>query len=169
MTAAVADAGPLIHLAEIGLLRTLQIVQTLYVPDEVWLETVGMGRVEQEALEALAVIQRETVTATEVEQLIRAHGLERLHQGEKESFALCRARGVSLLFTDDLAAREAARDLGLTPVGSLGIIVRACRQGLVSDAEAEEGLRDLYDVSTLFVTAAIVDMALDQLRQLGES
>jgi hypothetical protein len=37
--------------------------------------------------------------------------------------------------------------------------------GRLSLAEAERSIEALYDVSTLFVTRAIVDLAIEQLRQ----
>lgn len=46
--AAVADAGPLIHLTEIVCLPLLHIVETVYIPEAVWSETVEQGRFSQE-------------------------------------------------------------------------------------------------------------------------
>lgn len=54
--------------------------------------------------------------------------------------------------------------IGLTPVGSLGIIAKACRMGRIPFETAERHLRDLYTVSSLFVTEAIVDLAIESLR-----
>lgn len=40
LSIAVADAGPLIHLTEIGCLPLLRIFDALHIPDAVWSETV---------------------------------------------------------------------------------------------------------------------------------
>jgi predicted nucleic acid-binding protein len=69
-----------------------------------------------------------------------------------------------VLLTDDLAVRDTARRFGLIPVGSLGVVVRAYRVGDISLEDAEQHLADLYDVNSLFVTRAIVDLAIEQLR-----
>ena len=69
------------------------------------------------------------------------------------------------MLTDDLAVREQAKRLSLTPVGSLGIVVRAYCLGHISLAEAERHITDLYDVSSLFVTRAVVELAVEQLRK----
>jgi len=45
---AVVDAGPLIHLTEIGCLSLLRIFDILHIPDAVWSETVGQGRAPQD-------------------------------------------------------------------------------------------------------------------------
>jgi len=70
---------------------------------------------------------------------------------------------VSILLTDDLAVREAAKRLNLTPVGSLGIAARAYRRGHISLTDAKRHLTDLYDVSSLFLTRAIAELAIEQL------
>jgi len=44
---AVVDAGPLIHLAEIGCFRLLRAFGTLWVPNAVWLETAEQDRLSQ--------------------------------------------------------------------------------------------------------------------------
>lgn len=72
---------------------------------------------------------------------------------------------MSLILTDDLAVRDVSKRLALAPIGSLGIVVRAYRQSLITLADAEHAINQLYDVSSLFVTRAIVDLAIEQLCQ----
>jgi len=72
---------------------------------------------------------------------------------------------VPILLTDDLAVREAAKCLNLTPVGSLGIVARACQLGQISLADAERDIVALYDMSSLFVTRAIVELAIEHLHK----
>ncbi len=62
-----------------------------------------------------------------------------------------------------LAVRQAAKSQELVPVGSLGIVVKAYRLEYLSLSEAQRLVTDLYDVSTLFVTRAIVELAIEQL------
>jgi predicted nucleic acid-binding protein len=71
---------------------------------------------------------------------------------------------VPTLLTDDLSVREAAKRLLMTPVGSLGVIVRAYHRGHIPLVDAERYLIALYDVSSLFVTRALVAIAIEQLR-----
>ena len=162
---AVADAGPLIHLAEIGSLTLLRICDSLNIPDAVWSEIVGQDRVSSSALLVLDKIQRHTLASPEVLQFIHDRQLDHLHTGECEALYLCQVIHSSLLLTDDLAARDTARRLGITPVGSLGVVVRAYRLGQLSLTDAEKCISDLHDVSSLFVTKAIVELALEQLRK----
>jgi predicted nucleic acid-binding protein len=165
LKAAVADAGPLIHLTEIGCLPLLQTFESLHIPDAVWLETVEQGQLTQANVLELSVVERHTLSQADVTWFIQADDLEDLHAGECECLYLCQQTGVPILLTDDLAVREAARRLNLTPIGSLGIVVKAYQLGNISLTDAERHISDLYDVSSLFVTRAIVELAVERLRQ----
>lgn len=66
--------------------------------------------------------------------------------------------------TDDLAVRDAAKRMNIRPVGSLGIVVRAYNNQLIEIEEAEALLRKLHERSSLFVTSAVVELALRQLQ-----
>jgi predicted nucleic acid-binding protein len=161
---AVSDAGPLIHLTEVAGLALLSVFDQLHVPNAVWHETVGQGRVPREELLALGNTQRHSSAEEKVRRFAQQNHLEELHVGERESLYLCRELNVSTVLTDDLAVREVSYQLGVTPVGSLGIVVRACCMGCISPSEAEERITELYDVSSLYVTRAVVEIAVEQLR-----
>jgi predicted nucleic acid-binding protein len=162
---AVSDAGPLIHLAEIDSLSLLSIVEQLHIPQAVWQETVGQSRVSQAGLSVLRNMHSHTLPRSKVEQFVREHDLAELHAGERECLCLCRNIGASILLTDDLAVREATWRLRLQPVGSLGIVVRACLTKLISLTEAERRIVELYEVSSLYVTRTIVELAIQQLHK----
>ena len=53
--------------------------------------------------------------------------------------------------------------LCVRPVGSLGIVVRGHKEGVLTYSEAEKSLIALYEESTLFVTQTIVEIAIEQL------
>ena len=93
--AAVSDAGPLIHLAEIDSLELLSAFDTLLVPEAVYQE-IDAGGVP----DGLADLSYERVAADE-----RRIGAEELDTGERAAIAVAEERGIVLL-TDDLAARE---------------------------------------------------------------
>jgi hypothetical protein len=65
LNTAVADAGPLIHLSEIGCLSVMCIMcifDILHVPEAVWSETVIQGRVPEADLMGLSVVRRHTLS-----------------------------------------------------------------------------------------------------------
>jgi predicted nucleic acid-binding protein len=165
MTGAVADAGPIIHLTEVGCLPFLRVFDVLHIPDAVWAETVEQARVSPESIHQLGIVQRHTLLQTEVAAFAQEHNLQDLHYGERECLYLCKHISVSTLLTDDLAVRETAKRLSLIAVGSLGIIAKVYRLGQISLADAEKRMMSLYDVSSLFVTRTIVDLAIEELHK----
>ena len=162
--AAVADSGPIIHLYEIGRPALLSVFTQIYVADAVWRETVASGRVPETEFAQFSSV-RQTVTAEEVDRVRAIAADDKLHTGELETIALCQQINVLTLLTDDLSARSASVRLGIRPVGSLGVVVRAARNRMIGVDEAEHCILRLFDLSSLFVTRAIVDFAIAELRK----
>jgi predicted nucleic acid-binding protein len=162
---AVSNSGPLIHLNEINCIEFLSIFDNLHIPDAVWSETIGKERISQTDILKLKNIERYTLPESEVKQFILKNNLEELHSGEQECLYLCHHISVKTILTDDMAVRKVAKDLNLTAVGSLGIVVRAYRTGIISLTEAESNIVALYEVSSLFVTKAIVELSIEELHK----
>ena len=121
----VADSGPLIHLTEIKALWLLSFFELIYLPDAVWNETVRRGRVPSREILKLGNIQNRVVSPDDVTTFLKRYRVRKLHLGETECLCLCEQLNIPLFLTDDLDARKEAQHLGLTPVGSLGIVARA--------------------------------------------
>jgi predicted nucleic acid-binding protein len=162
---AVSDAGPLVHLAEINCLPLLSLFERLHIPEAVWLEAVESGRTPELDVLRLGNVQRHTLSQAEIVLFIEENNLKELHTGERECLYLCQQIGVPILLTDDLAVREVAQRLNLRPVGSLGVVVRAHLAGHISLADAEQHITELYEVSSLFISRAIVELAVEQLHK----
>jgi predicted nucleic acid-binding protein len=162
----VSDAGPLIHLAEIDCLSLLVVFENLHVPETICREVFNHGLSWADVF-GMGLVQQYTLSRSEVAQFIKANNLEGLHHGEQECLYLCKQTGIQVLLTDDLAVRESARHLNLIPVGSLGVVVKAYRVGQISRSAAESYLNNLYQVSSLFVTRTIVELAIEQLSSMS--
>ena len=150
--AAVSDAGPLIHLAEIDSLELLSTFDTLLVPETVY-EEIDAGGVP----DGLADLSYELVEADE-----SRIGTGKLDAGERAAIAVAEERGVVLL-TDDLAAREAASDADVEVHASLGVIALGCSRGLLDRDEAASRMRVLQRETSLFVTEAVVERGIRML------
>ena len=85
---AVADAGPLIHLAEIGSLSLLGVFAAVYVPDAVWKEAVLPGRVVEKDLSQAGFVKRSTLIPADVDAFVHQHVLDHLQRGECETLCL---------------------------------------------------------------------------------
>lgn len=147
---AVADTGPLIHLDEIGFASALDIFPTVLVPHEVALEVrrrpQGPGhdalrrcKIRRAARRDSPPIGTLSIADMAVMELAReSHGV---------------------LLTDDLDLRDAAHLARLEAVGTLGVIVRAGRLGVLSPVATSAALDALLADSTLFITPNLIQQA----------
>lgn len=155
-----ADTGPLIHLAEIQSLSLLKLFDELHVADAVWQEAKKPASIRSQ----LTFAHRHALEEGSVARFAAENNLQRLQAGDRESLYLATSLEIPVLLTDDLAVRRAAREVGLTPLGSLGVIAKASRAGLISIDDAEERLGRLHATSSLYVTKAIIELAIERLR-----
>lgn len=150
--AAVSDAGPLIHLAEIDSLELLATFDTLLVPETVY-DEVDAGGVP----DGLADLSYELVEGDES----RAE-TEELDAGERAAVTVAEEREVVLL-TDDLAARKVATDADIDVRGSIGVIALGYGRGIFDRDEAATRMRALQRETSLFVTDAVVERGIELL------
>jgi predicted nucleic acid-binding protein len=149
------DASPLIHLARTGNLPLLQVLApTLVVPEPVLEEIRAKGtddatvRAVQE-IPWLAVVQPSSAP----DPLRRWD----LGQGEASVLAWALSRPGTVAVLDDQKARTYAGSLGISVIGTLGIILRAKQQGMVS--QARPIVQDLI-ARGMYLSRAVAERAL---------
>jgi len=158
----VCDAGPLIHLDEVGCLDLLSDFQTLYIPRQVWNE---VERHRPAALASSLALQKVPIEISEeprLQFLIRAFSLD---LGEQAALSLMESYPDSILLTDDAAARLAAKALGYSSFGTLGVLLRSIRRGLASREDIVSILRGLPFRSTLHLRQSLLQGILDELEE----
>lgn len=128
MTGWVVDAGPLIFLAKIQRLPLLyKSADELWIPDAVWDE---VHSISDESTEAIAALEGEKLQRRTVGSSASLSLLSRLvDPGEAEVLALAQEAHADRVVLDDLDARRLARQLGLTMVGTIGILLAAKLRG----------------------------------------
>jgi predicted nucleic acid-binding protein len=155
---AVLDAGPLIHLDELGRLHLLNDFKELLVPQAVLAEAVkhrpGLRLAELSNLEIIS-----EPTPLPADWLKLADDLA-LHMGERAALAVLKARGGQFLLSDDAAARTVARAVGFQTHGTIGLILRSRRRGKISQAEMLQLLRELPARTTLHLRKELLDSIL---------
>jgi predicted nucleic acid-binding protein len=150
----VVDAGPIIHLDELGCLDLLEGLGELSIPQAVW-EEVWLHRPQ---LSESSVPKRKLVDvpcnpSATLSALIRALELD---AGEIAALGLLEKSPDGLFLCDDAAARLAAESLGFRVHGTIGLIVRAIRRGTRTAAQAKAILEQIPTRSTLHVSRALL-------------
>jgi predicted nucleic acid-binding protein len=152
----VVDAGPIIHLDELGCLDLLGDFAALLVPREVWHEVARhRSRLTPDDIPGTGdcIVDVAGTLSPRLRALIDSF---RLDAGETAALALMEARRAQLLLCDDAAARLAAESLGFPVHGTIGVLVRSIRRGLRSRAQVLETVRRLPDVSTLHISRELL-------------
>lgn len=154
----VSDAGPLIHLDELGCLDILDFPE-VQVPEAVWNEVT---RHRPTALAHPAVRFSRQTDIPSSPRVSAVTPLFGLHHGEREALALCLARPGARLLTDDAAARLAAETLDVMAHGTLGLILRSVRRRLRSPEQGLQLLADVPGRSTLHIRPALLSQIIQQ-------
>jgi predicted nucleic acid-binding protein len=153
----VTNASPVITLAKAGYLELLaQLPGELLLPEAVALEILAgpTGDAARQALEG--GWGRRVAPATVPPELIE-WGLD---AGETAALALALERAPCTVVLDDKSARTCAKACRLSLIGTLGVVLRAKKRGLVPDAA--EVLRALVRAG-LHLDDRVIRLALGQV------
>lgn len=124
MRKVIANTTPLIALANIDRLELLyKLYGTIIIPRAVMDEIVrdpAKKRVQDSSW-----IKIEAIRDNSQKDIFRA----RLHAGEIEVMILAREQKADLVIMDDDAAKKTAKFLGLNVTGTLGILLKAKKEG----------------------------------------
>lgn len=163
----VADTGPILHLHEADALHLLPLIgEVILVPTvltelRVHAPSLWPGSLPgwcKPLLPSPAAHQRATAW--------QQAGL--LHAGEAESLALAGEIRPDWFLTDDAAARLLAESLGVETHGSLGVVLWAAAQRMITRAEAGKLLLGLEN-SSLWLSPAVRAQARQAMDQLFPS
>lgn len=161
----IIDAGPFIHLEQIGQLKLLKKLSSLVLPASVAVEirqgaaTRSLKTIKSWPNIKIISVQRESLAT--LDALIEKAGLQ---VGETDCIQLCLKMRPCVLLTDDLSARITVEKLSIEVHGTVGIIAYAFRRKWLSLKKAEESLNLLYHRSSLFITYAIIEEAIRSLK-----
>lgn len=126
---AVADSGPLICLSKIDQLELLPaLFAKILVPPEVWREVTVRGRLHPGADK---VSQATWIIIQEPDpQLVKPLSIL-ADAGEAQAIALAQTLEGCTVLLDDSRARKIAERLGIKQIGTVGLLLRAKRRGLI--------------------------------------
>ena len=139
----VSDSTCLIGLERIGELNILpQLFDPIMIPPEV----------EREFGNNFSWLQPENLTS---DVLVAALRLT-VDAGEAEAIALASEKSC-LLISDDKQARSVAKRLGVTVIGTVGVLVRAKQNGVIM---ALKPILDDLELNNFFISRALREEAL---------
>ena len=154
LVAAVADAGPLIHLDELDALPLLSGFTEVLVPAVVAAEVT---RHRSGWTDRAPSCLREADPNPQTLRALNEEALsEDLDPGELSALALWREHPDFVLLCDDLAARRTAERLGCEVAGTLGVVLWAARTGRLRANEARDLIRTIPNQTTLHVKADLI-------------
>lgn len=158
----VVNASPLLALdacSQIGVLRSLYA--RIVVPDEVDKE-LSVGKTQSLLPGGLTAEHRAWIEVLPLSSPPKASLTARLDPGEASVIALALELGASLVLIDERSGWREAQSEGLTPVGSVGIILLAKKKGLITEVKPH-----LYEMRAkgIYLSRRVINDAIVQAKE----
>lgn len=162
----IADAGPLIGLARIGQLNLLPLLfDTVTVTDWVTQELIGTGHFPDTPTLADALAQPWLQTITLPQSALDACqdqiNLYQIDMGEASALVLAQLSKSTgdkvLVVMDETRGRAAAKHMGLTIIGTAGILLLAKNRQMI---KAVKPLLDELKTQGYFVSRSLTDVVM---------
>jgi predicted nucleic acid-binding protein len=146
---ALIDAGPVIHLAELGLLSILNMFEASHTTIIVYEEI--QKHIPELDIEDIIEINGSTIPYSDTVKAVAK--IFSLDAGEISLLSMLVNRFPSALFVcDDSAARLAADALKIESTGTLGIVIRAGTEGIITRTKALDALRLIPEKTSLYIS-----------------
>lgn len=141
---AVCDASVLINFAKIRGLGLLvkAFEKPLVITSEVYAEAVERG-IQKKEPDALLIQKAVSQGLIAVRKIGKKFEHPFLDSGEKSVIALALEKKFEVVCFDEAPARSAAKQVGLRPIGSLGVLAILLKNKLVSKKQALELLDEM--------------------------
>lgn len=157
----------------LGKLNRLDLLADLYsevqIPRAVYDEVVtrGLTRGASDALTVRLFWERQVWPIVDIAEanLATYKPPVILHPGEIEVLVLAQMLADPMVLLDDEVARAEARRLGLRLRGTLGILVQAYRQSLLSFNQVELLVHEIAARPDIWISAKLCQQVLDSLYQ----
>ena len=130
MRKVIVNTTPLIALANIDQLELLhKLYENIIIPQAVLDEIIREPA--RQKVRSASWIRVDSIKDESQKDMFRA----RLHAGEVEVMILAREQNADLVIMDDDAAKKTAKFLGFNVTGTLGVLLKAKREGYLDKVE----------------------------------
>ena len=159
----VSDTTPLITLMKVGRLNILHsLFGEVCIPKAVFSEVTGNETFENEAdiirnSEYIKVVM--VRDQRQVEFLRRATGLD---LGESEAIIYADEIQADLLLMDEAAGRKVAQNMNLPITGSIGVLIKAFKSGIITADEADDAFARIRRANR-HISEPLINKALEMI------
>ncbi len=88
-----------------------------------------------------------------------------LHRGELEAIVLARELKADFIILDDHLARKKARRMGIQVIGTLGVLLLACKKEIISSHDVKHHIHTLITQHNLFISKSIIEAVNNTLEK----
>lgn len=159
----ISDTTPIISLIKINRLDLLEkLFVEVLIPDAVFKEltTNTLFTNEAEIVKKSSFLKVSSVQNQKSLQLLQA--VSGLDDGESEAIILADELKSNILLMDERKGRKVAQKLGITITGTIGILIQAYNEGIISDIEVKSYLNQLKN-SNIRLSESLIQQALSLL------
>lgn len=133
----IADTTPLISLLKIKRLDLLQkLFGEVFIPDAVYTELTSDKRFIEEAYAVTHASYIKSVSVSNPGAVRILRMAEGLDQGESEAIVLTDELNADVLLMDEAKGRAISGRMGITVMGTVGILISSYEDGLITSEEA---------------------------------
>jgi predicted nucleic acid-binding protein len=127
--------------------------------------TAGIRQSYEDARRLESFLRQEGWLPEDIDRATMSADLRQAHLdvGERDTLALAMASGNALVLMDEAAGREMARNLRLTVRGSLGVLIEAWQQNLISADQLRFYFAELARRQDVWISRALVERLLREL------
>ena len=130
----VADSSPLISFAILNKLNILnQIFDEIFIPTAVYDEITKKNKPHSQQLKNFAINRVKQIQNRLAVQLLQ----KELDIGESEAIVLAIENNISDILIDEYKGRKIAKAQGLSPIGTIGVLLQAKNKGLIKEVKSE--------------------------------
>lgn len=169
----VSNASPLITLSKLGQLNLLpKLYDRVLIPsavyEEVVVEGLHAGHVDAIAVDHLVRAGSILVQSTEI-LTADDQWASNIDRGEAEVITLARETGADWAIIDNAHARRAARSIGVSPRGTVGVLLEAVSRDQITLLEFELLVEEIKRRPEFWISERLCDAALEQARSKRHS
>lgn len=159
----ISDTTPIISLIKINRLDLLEkLFVEVLIPDAVFKEltTNTLFTNEAEIVKKSSFLKVSSVQNQKSLQLLQA--VSGLDDGESEAIILADELKSNILLMDERKGRKVAQRLGINITGTIGVLIQAYNEGMISDVEVKSYLNQLKN-SNIRLSESLIQQALSLL------